>query len=103
MKTKILSLAATLFAAVSLSPAVFAGPSHPIQRHSSGPTARSAGFAMKSDACKDMSCCTTKMVINAALGGRGSHSSFKEVRACEKSCPLPSKEKHLVCRKGSRA
>ncbi len=103
MKTKILSLAVTLFAAASFSQITLAGPSSPIHRATSRSSARTAGFVMKSDVCKDVSCCTTKLVANAALGGRGSHSSFKKVRACENSCSVSAKDKQLVCRKGSRA
>ena len=103
MKTKILSLTVTLFAAASFSQVALAGPNFPIHRATSGSSARTAGFVMKSDACKDMTCCTTKLVTNAAFGGRGSHSSFKKVRACETSCAVPAKDKQLVCRKGSRA
>jgi hypothetical protein len=103
MKTKILSLAVTLFAAASFSQVALAGPSFPIHRATSGSSARSAGFVMKSDVCKDQACCSTKWVANAAFGGRGSHSSFKKVRTCEKGCAVPGKDKQLVCRKGSRA
>lgn len=103
MKTKILSIAVTLFAAASFSQVALAGPSFPIHRTTSGPSARTTGFVMKSDICKDTTCCTKKLVTNAAFGGRGSHSSFKKVRACESSCAVSAKDKQLVCRKGSRA
>lgn len=103
MKTKILSLAVTLFAAVSLSQVALAGPPMPIHRLTSGPANRPAGFVMKSEACKGMPCCKTKLDNNSALGGRGATSSFKKVRACEKSCTVPAKDKRAVCGKGSRA
>jgi hypothetical protein len=103
MKTKIFSLAAMIFAAASLGPVALAGPTFPIHRATSGPAASSAGFVMKSDACKDTTCCTTKTITNAASGGRGANSSFKKVRACEKSCAMSADEKQLVCRKGIRA
>ena len=102
MKTKILSLATAVMAIAVGAPAAFARPDFPVKRLTSGAPARS-GDRMP-DHCSGMSCCTTKWVSNtAALGGRGSHSSLKKVRACEKSCTLSAKEKHEVCRKGTRA
>ena len=101
MKTKILSIATAVMAIAAATPAAFARPDFPVKRQTSGAPARS-GDRMP-DHCSGMSCCTTKWVSNAALGGRGATSSFKKVRACEKSCTLSAKEKRLVCRKGTRA
>jgi hypothetical protein len=103
MKTKIVSFAATVFAAVTFSQIALAGPPMPIHRATSGPANRPAGFVMKSEACKAMPCCKTKLDNNSALGGRGANSSFKKVRACEKSCTVPAKDHGAVCGKGRRA
>lgn len=102
MKTKILSLAVTAVAAISLSPVAFARPDFPVKRATSGASARGA-FIMQSEVCKGVDCCTTKWVAHPALGGRASHSSFKKVRACNDKCAVPVKDKRLVCRKGYRA
>lgn len=99
MKTKSITFVVAVLAAAA--PAAFGRPDFPVKRLTSGP--RTATVERMPEHCS-MSCCTTKWKsTNAALGGRGSSSSFKKVRACTDSCGVSSKERHMVCRKGSRA
>ena len=102
MKTKMLNFAATLFAVASLAPVALAGQSYPIQRQTSGP-AKKADCCLTQEACKGVACCTSKMKSSSALGGRGSHSSFKKIRTCESSCTISGGDKKTVCRMGSKA
>jgi hypothetical protein len=80
MKTKMLCMAATVLAAASLGQVALAGPPYPIHRVTSGPAVRAAKFVMDRDACKDSSCCATKLVPNVTFGGRASHSAYTKVR-----------------------
>ena len=102
MKTRMLHLAATLFAVASLGPVALAGQSHPIQRQTPGP-AKQADCCLTHEACKGVACCDSKMKTSPALGGRGSHSSLKKARTCTSSCTVAASDRKPVCRMGSKA
>ena len=97
-----LNLAATLFAVASLGPVALAGQRHPVQRQTSGP-AKQAGCCLTEETCKGAACCASKMKASPALGGRGSHASFKKARTCTSSCTVAESDKKAVCRMGSKA
>lgn len=102
MKTRMLNLAAALFAVASLAPVALAGQDHPGQRRTAGPAKR-ADCCLTHEACKGVACCASKMKSSPALGGRGSHASFRKVRTCTSSCPVAGGDKKPVCRMGSKA
>jgi hypothetical protein len=100
MKTKILSLAATLFAVASISSFAMGGQDMPHRALTSGAANKTAACCAMHGKAKDKACCTTKTVTNAALGGRGATSSTKKVQACKMSCEMPAKAKPASCCKG---
>ncbi len=97
MKTKIASLAATLFAVASFSSFAFGGQDFPVKRHTSGTASKSASCCATHDRIKCKSCCTTRTVPNPTFGGRGSNSSFKKVHSCTMDHRTPAKAKQGSC------
>lgn len=97
MKTKIASLAATLFAVASFSSFAFGGQDFPVQRQTSGAANKTASCCATHDRSKCKSCCTTRTVPNPTFGGRGSNSSFKKVHSCTMDHRTPAKTKQGSC------
>lgn len=97
MKTKIVSIATTLFAVASLSTSAFGGQDFPVKRHTSGAATKAASCCATHDSTKCKSCCTTRTVPNPTFGGRGSNSSFKKVHSCTMGHGMPAKAKQGSC------
>lgn len=97
MKTRITSLAATLFAVASLTTFAFARPDFPVKRQTSGAATKAASCCATHDSTKCKSCCTTRTVPNPTFGGRGSNSSFKKIHSCKMDHGMPAKAKHGAC------
>jgi len=99
MKTKILTIAAAAFAITIAAPVANARPDFPVKPQTSGQASKPTN--RMPDHC-GMTCCATKWVPTAGPG-RASSNSFRKIRTCTNDCAVTAKDRHEICRKGSRA